>query len=83
MFFVDLYFPEFDLFFAVDGVELKKVLEVAGYNTVLTSPDLPSGTDRIAKANQELQKEFVCHYLLGKAKPKGIIGKRNISMSRS
>ena len=51
--------PEFDLFFAVDGVELKKVLEVAGYNTVLTSPDLPSGTDRIAKANQELQKEFV------------------------
>ena len=51
--------PEFDLFFAVDGEELKKLLENAGYHTVLTSPDLPSGTDRIAKANQELQREFV------------------------
>jgi 3-deoxy-manno-octulosonate cytidylyltransferase (CMP-KDO synthetase) len=51
--------PEFDLFFAVDGEELKKLLENAGYHTILTSPDLPSGTDRIAKANQELQREFV------------------------
>lgn len=51
--------PEFDLFFAVDGQELKKLLENAGYRTILTSPDLPSGTDRIAKANQELQREFV------------------------
>jgi 3-deoxy-manno-octulosonate cytidylyltransferase (CMP-KDO synthetase) len=51
--------PEFDLFFAVDGEELKKLLEDAGYNAILTSPDLPSGTDRIAKANQELKREFV------------------------
>lgn len=51
--------PELDLFFAVDGEELKKLLENAGYHTVLTSPELPSGTDRIAKANQELQSEFV------------------------
>jgi len=44
--------PEFPLFFAVDGSELQKVLEENGYATVLTPPQLPSGTDRIALANR-------------------------------
>lgn len=51
--------PEFDLFFAVDGEELRDVLETSGYNAILTDPQLPSGTDRIATANQVLKRELV------------------------
>lgn len=51
--------PEFDLFFAVDGKELRDVLETSGYNAILTDPKLPSGTDRIATANQVLKRELV------------------------
>jgi len=43
--------PEYPLFFAVDGPRLKEVLETDGFDAVLTDPDLPSGTDRIAAAN--------------------------------
>ena len=50
---------EFELFFAVDGIELEKILDDAGFNTIQTSPDLPSGTDRIAEANRKLRKEEV------------------------
>ena len=51
--------PEFELYFAVDGDELKNILEDSGYNVILTNPDLPSGTDRIAAVNQILKKNFV------------------------
>ncbi len=51
--------PEFELYFAVDGNELKNVLEASGHQVILTNPDLPSGTDRIAEANQVLKKNLV------------------------
>ena len=51
--------PEFELYFAVDGDELKNILEDSGYNVMITNPDLPSGTDRIAAVNQILKKNFV------------------------
>ena len=51
--------PEYDLYFAVDGNELGDVLANAGYQTILTEPDLPSGTDRIAFANRLLKRETV------------------------
>lgn len=43
--------PEYPLFFAVDDAELEDCLEGAGYETVMTRSDHPSGTDRIAEAN--------------------------------
>lgn len=51
--------PEYDLYFAVDGNELKNLLEKNGYNVILTPSNLPSGTDRIATANKILKKEKV------------------------
>ncbi len=51
--------PEYEVIFAVDGEELAAPLVQAGFNYVITDPDLPSGTDRIASANQTLQKEEV------------------------
>jgi 3-deoxy-manno-octulosonate cytidylyltransferase (CMP-KDO synthetase) len=42
------------LFFAVAESELEAVLNAEGYNCVQTDPDLPSGTDRIAAANQSI-----------------------------
>ncbi len=50
---------EFDLFFAVDGREIGEVLNDSGYQTILTDPALPSGTDRIAEANKILQHEKI------------------------
>ncbi|WP_233246158.1 3-deoxy-manno-octulosonate cytidylyltransferase [Coraliomargarita sinensis] len=43
--------PEFPLYFAVDDAELEDCLGAAGYQTVMTRPDHPSGTDRLAEAN--------------------------------
>ena len=51
--------PEFDLYFAVDGDELKNLLESSGYNVIVTSPHLSSGTDRIAIANRILNRELL------------------------
>ena len=51
--------PQIPLFFAVDGAELASLLEAEGYQTVLTDPDLPSGTDRIAVANEQIGADFV------------------------
>ena len=51
--------PEFEKFFAVDGDELGDVLSGAGYNVIPTNPDLPSGTDRIAQANEQLNRTEV------------------------
>ena len=51
--------PEYDLYFAVDGNELKNLLEKNGYNVILTPSNLPYGTDRIATANKILKKEKV------------------------
>ena len=46
--------PEIDLFFAVDGDRLSDILTNAGFNAIKTDPSLPSGTDRIAQANDKL-----------------------------
>ena len=51
--------PDFDLFFAVDGEELEQVLSEAGFSTISTDPDLPSGTDRIAVANEAITAEKI------------------------
>ena len=48
--------PEYDLFFAVDGDELKELLETNEFDAILTPSDLPSGTDRIATANKKLNR---------------------------
>lgn len=44
--------PELPLYFAVAEQELAEVLAAEGFQTVLTDPDLPSGTDRLAAANR-------------------------------
>lgn len=46
--------PDFPLHFAVAEEKLRNVLEDAGYTCIMTDPDLPSGTDRIAMANREI-----------------------------
>lgn len=46
--------PEFPLWFAVDSEEIGDVLGNAGFSTILTNPNLPSGTDRIAAANETI-----------------------------
>ena len=47
------------LYFAVAGEELAGILREAGYETILTDPDLPSGTDRLAAANREIGADIV------------------------
>jgi len=47
--------PEFPLWFAVDDAALATPLAAAGFQTLMTSPDHQSGTDRLAEANREVQ----------------------------
>ena len=51
--------PEVPLFFAVAEEELAKVLEKDGFSCIMTDPDLPSGTDRIAMANRQIRARWV------------------------
>ena len=51
--------PEFPLYFAVDDPELEDCLETAGFQTVMTRADHPSGTDRLAEANAAVGAEAV------------------------
>jgi 3-deoxy-manno-octulosonate cytidylyltransferase (CMP-KDO synthetase) len=51
--------PEYEIIFAVDGEELAQPLKQNGFSYLITDPDLPSGTDRIAQANQTLQREEI------------------------
>lgn len=46
--------PEYPLYFAVAETELAEVLQGAGFQIVMTDPDLPSGTDRLAAANRAI-----------------------------
>ena len=46
--------PEFPLYFAVDDVALEDCLNRAGFNVVRTRVDHPSGTDRLAEANESI-----------------------------
>jgi 3-deoxy-manno-octulosonate cytidylyltransferase (CMP-KDO synthetase) len=43
--------PDFEVYFAVDHQLLKDCLDFAGFRTLMTRSDHPSGTDRIAEAN--------------------------------
>ena len=47
------------MYFAVDGEELAELLGNSGFSIVLTDPELPSGTDRIAAANREIQANLI------------------------
>ncbi len=46
--------PEFPLYFAVAEEELRVLLEGQGFTAILTDPELPSGTDRVAVANESI-----------------------------
>lgn len=51
--------PEFPLYFAVAEQQLADLLQSNGYESIMTDPDLPSGTDRLAMANREVRAEWV------------------------
>ena len=51
--------PDFSLFFAVDSSELSECLKSYGFDSILTRADHPSGTDRIAEANETINAEWV------------------------
>ena len=51
--------PDFPLFFAVDSSELSECLKSYGFDSILTRADHPSGTDRIAEANETINAEWV------------------------
>lgn len=51
--------PNFPLFFAVDSSELSECLKSFGFDSIPTRADHPSGTDRIAEANETIGSEWV------------------------
>lgn len=51
--------PEWPLFFAVGEEELADVLRSEGFEVLLTDPELPSGTDRLAAANKRIGADWV------------------------
>jgi 3-deoxy-manno-octulosonate cytidylyltransferase (CMP-KDO synthetase) len=51
--------PNYPLFFAVDSSELSACLKSFGYDSISTRSDHPSGTDRIAEANEIIGAEWV------------------------
>src|SRR5271154_5119699 len=51
--------PEYPLYFAVDHEVLHECLASAGFRTIRTRPDHPSGTDRIAEANRQVGADCV------------------------
>jgi 3-deoxy-manno-octulosonate cytidylyltransferase (CMP-KDO synthetase) len=46
-------------YFAVDDQTVKETLEKAGFNAVMTDPDLPNGTCRVEQANREIKADLV------------------------
>lgn len=51
--------PQFPLYFAVAEEELADTLKDAGFESVMTDPNLPSGTDRLAQANAQIGAKLV------------------------
>ena len=51
--------PEFPLYFAVEDAVVFELLESNGYRAILTKSGHPSGTDRIAEANETIGAEYV------------------------
>lgn len=50
---------EIPIVYAVADPELREVLEAEGFRAILTDPDHPSGTDRLAEANELVGAERV------------------------
>jgi 3-deoxy-manno-octulosonate cytidylyltransferase (CMP-KDO synthetase) len=51
--------PDLPLWFAVDHELLAACVAGAGFRAILTDPQHPSGTDRIAEANRSVHADFV------------------------
>ncbi len=51
--------PDLPLYFAVDELTLGNLLSAHGYESIITSKSHPSGTDRIAEANEKIGADFV------------------------
>lgn len=51
--------PGIPAYFAVDDEKLRKVLEAAGFQAIMTRGDHQSGTDRIAEANEKVGADIV------------------------
>ena len=51
--------PDFPLFFAVDSLELSECLKSFHFDSISTRADHPSGTDRLAEANETIGAEWV------------------------
>lgn len=51
--------PEFPLTFAVDHARLRDLLVEEGFSAVMTSDAHPSGSDRLAEANETVRADFV------------------------
>lgn len=51
--------PDLPLWFAVDHELLAECIEGAGFRTIMTDGDHPSGTDRIAQANRRVRASYV------------------------
>ena len=51
--------PDLPLHFAVEDEELFNLLEDHGYQPIKTSNEHPSGTDRIAEANEKIKADYI------------------------
>src|SRR5690606_4133353 len=51
--------PDIERFFAVDDERLRRVVEDAGHRAIMTRADHPSGTDRLAEANETIGADIV------------------------
>ncbi|MFQ5696830.1 MAG: 3-deoxy-manno-octulosonate cytidylyltransferase [Myxococcota bacterium] len=49
------------LLIATDDERIRRVVEAAGFEVAMTSPDHPTGTDRLAEVAQGLDAELVCN----------------------
>jgi 3-deoxy-manno-octulosonate cytidylyltransferase (CMP-KDO synthetase) len=51
--------PTTPAYFAVDDAEVKALLGKNGFKAIMTDPNLPSGTDRIAAANKQIKATHI------------------------
>lgn len=51
--------PDIPCYFAVEDSAVRNMLQAHGYKPIMTASDHPSGTDRIAEANDEIGADFV------------------------
>ncbi len=47
------------IFVATDNKKIKKFVEVNKFNAIMTSPNCPTGTDRIAEANNKIKSKII------------------------